>query len=362
MSAHFSNEHLLYTACAGFEAARRLRDLPAEHRAGRLHGHSFMADVRAALPAGSVAFPGAEVSTLSQWLAEAVAPLDYRCLNDLDADASDLRLAQGLLARLPLPALESVGLRSAPDTGVRLNRAGQSMLWRRYVFESAHRLPHVPAGHKCGRMHGHGFEVVLQVRDAGPRGVDHVDAAWAPLHAQLHLHCLNDIAGLDNPTSEMLSSWIWGTLKPVLPPLAAVTVFETASCGAHFDGERYRIWKDFSLDSAVRLTQAPDGDARRRIHGHTFTLRLHLSAPLDTLSGWLMDFGDVKAAFNPIFERLDHQPLYALEGAHDADCASLARWIRTQAAPLLPELDRIDLYERPGCGVQLAWGAQPVGF
>jgi 6-pyruvoyl-tetrahydropterin synthase len=70
------------------------------------------------------------------------------------------------------------------------------------------------------------------------------------------------------------------------PPAAA-----PSSTAAH-----YRVWKAFTLDSAVRLRHAPEGDARRRIHGHTFTLRLHLKAPLDQVMGWTVDFGDVKNA------------------------------------------------------------------
>jgi 6-pyruvoyltetrahydropterin/6-carboxytetrahydropterin synthase len=142
-----------------------------------------------------------------------------------------------------------------------------------------------------------------------------------------------------------------------LPELSWVTVYETAWCGAHFDGHRYRIWRELSLDSSLQLKRAPDGDPRRRIHGHTFTLRLHLNAPLDAVMGWTMDFGDVKELFNPTFHRLDHQRLYELRGAEDNDSASLARWIKSEAGAALPQLDRIDLYETRGCGAILTWGA-----
>ena len=168
--------------------------------------------------------------------------------------------------------------------------------------------------------------------------------------------CLNDIPGLENPTSELMASWIWQRLKPGLPELSWVTVYETATSGAHFDGRRYRIWKELTLDSSLRLAHAPAGDPRRRIHGHTYTLRLHLNAPLDEVRGWTIDFGDVKDLFTPIFQRLDHHPLHELPGLEDNDPASLARWIRDEAQPRLPQLDRIDLYETRGCGAILAWG------
>ena len=92
------------------------------------------------------------------------------------------------------------------------------------------------------------------------------------------------------------------------------------------------------------------------MHGHTYTLRLHLSAPLDDVMGWTMDFGDVKDIFSPVFLALDHRPLHELPGAADGDTASLAGWIRKQAENRLPQLDRIDLYESRGCGTVLYWG------
>jgi 6-pyruvoyltetrahydropterin/6-carboxytetrahydropterin synthase len=92
------------------------------------------------------------------------------------------------------------------------------------------------------------------------------------------------------------------------------------------------------------------------VHGHTFTLRLHLSAPLDDVLGWTVDFGDVKQLFAPVMARLDHHPLHQLEDTA-SDALSLAHYIRAQAAPLLPALDRIDLYQERGCGALLAWGA-----
>ena len=355
-------EDLLYAASAGFESARRVDALPDGHRSRRLHGHSFLAEVRARLPEAWGGFPGGEVDALAAALAAAVAPLDYNELNRTLHTPTDENLARWLRARLPVPGLDSIGIQSTLHEGVDLDAADHAHVWRRYVFQSAHRLPRVPPGHKCGRMHGHGFEVILHADQdlrGRPMGVDydHLDALWAPIHAQLDHACLNDLSGLENPTSEMLSSWIWARLKPQLPELSWVTVYETGSCGAHFDGSHYRIWKELTLDSAVRLARAPEGDARRRIHGHTYTLRLHLHAPLDQVLGWTVDFGDVKTLFDPIFKRLDHHRLHELPGLKDADTASLAPSIRGQAAPLLPQLDRIDLYQTRGSGVILSWGA-----
>jgi 6-pyruvoyltetrahydropterin/6-carboxytetrahydropterin synthase len=254
-----------------------------------------------------------------------------------------------------VPGIEQVGIQSTGHEGVDLDAAGHAHVWRRYVFQSAHRLPNVPPGHQCGRMHGHGFEVIVHAdQDLGTSDLsidyDHLDAIWAPFHQQLDHACLNDLPGLHNPTSEMLSSWLWDRIKPRLPELSWITVYETGSCGANYDGQRYRIWKELTLDSALQLKRAPDGSALRRIHGHTYTLRLHLAAPLDEVMGWTIDFGDVKTIFNPIFRALDHQPLHEIADLADCDTASIADWILGKARGQLPQLDRVDLYETRGCG------------
>ena len=352
---------LLYVAASGFESACRVSCLPAGHRAARLHGHSFMSEVRARLPNNWAPFAGAQVGHLHEALSRQTAELDYQYINDVITLPTDENIARWLRQHLDVPGIETIGVQSTAFSGVDLDHRDHAHLWRKFVFQAAHQLPNVSPGHKCGRMHGHGFEVILHAdQDMGSRNFsidyDVIDALWAPLHAKLHLACLNDISGLENPTSENLSAWIWARLKPQLPELSWVTVYETGSCGAHFDGAHYRIWKELTLDSAVQLNRAPNGDPRRHIHGHTFTLRLHLHAPLNQVQGWTVDFGDVKTIFDPIFKSLDHHPLHDIMGDQDADTATIARYIRKLAQPAIPELDRIDLNETRGCGVILHWG------
>lgn len=355
------SEQMLYTVAANFEAARRVLILPEGHRSRKLHGHSFLTKLRCALPDGWSGFPGGEVDELKKRLISAITPLDYNELNLELEQPTDENLARWVRERISVPGLESVGVQSTRHEGVDLDNKEHAHIWRRYFFESAHQLPNVPIGHKCGRMHGHGFEVILHAdQDLGTSGIgidyDYLDILWEPIYAELDHACLNDIPGLNNPTSEVISNWIWQRLKPQLPELSWVTVYETASCGAHFDGKNYRIWKEMTLDSAVQLRRAPMGDPRRRIHGHTYTLRLHLHAALDEVMGWTVDFGDVKQLFDPTFKRLDHHPLYEIPGLIDSDTANLVRWIKEQTMPLVPQLDRIDLYETQGCGVILNWG------
>lgn len=102
-------------------------------------------------------------------------------------------------------------------------------------FEAAHRLPFVPKGHKCGRLHGHSFQVTLIVR--GPLGkktgwvMDYTDIKEAaePIMAQLDHNYLNDIKGLENPTSEVLARWIFDSLKSKIKGLYQVIVAETCT-------------------------------------------------------------------------------------------------------------------------------------
>ncbi|MBK1716391.1 6-carboxytetrahydropterin synthase [Thiocystis violacea] len=355
------SERLFHVAAAPFEAARRVAILPEGHPSRRRHGHGFLARVRAELPTDWASFPGAETDDLGEALTGCVGALDYRDLNDFLAVPTDENLARWVRERLAVPGIQSIGIQSTRDQGADLDRLEHIHVWRRFRFESAHRLPNVPEGHPCGRMHGHGFEVILHAdqdlagRDMGV-DFDRLAALWEPLRAQLHLVCLNDIEGLENPTSERLASWIWRRLKSEFPALSWVSVYETATAGCHFDGAHYRIWKEQRFESALRLVRAPEGDARRRLHGHSYWLRLHLTAPLDAVLGWTIDYGDVKRLFKPVYERLDHHRLDVLPDLAAADPGSLTRWIRAAVVGDLPELDRIDLHVTPGCGASLCWG------
>ena len=115
-------------------------------------------------------------------------------------------------------------------------------IFKKFTFEAAHRLPNVPAGHKCSRLHGHSWRGVIYVRGpVDPRTGWIMDFAeikqkFQPVYDVLDHHYLNDVAGLENPTSEMVARWIWQRLKPVLPLLSAVVVHETCTSGARYTG------------------------------------------------------------------------------------------------------------------------------
>lgn len=115
-------------------------------------------------------------------------------------------------------------------------------IFREFVIEAAHRLPNVPAGHKCARLHGHSFRIRIVV--SGPIGdesgwvMDFADLkeVFKPVHEALDHRYLNEIEGLSNPTSENLAKWIWERLRPGLPMLSRITVRETSTSGATYDG------------------------------------------------------------------------------------------------------------------------------
>jgi len=346
-------DRVYFMAAAPFEAARQLVGWPDERRA-RLHGHSFLAQVRAELPAGWAPFPGMEVDALAARLQEAVAPLDYTLLNDHLSEPTDESLACWIRTRLDAPGIVRVSVQSAFHQGVVVTSDGRGHRWRRFRFEAAHQLPHVPLGHQCGRMHGHGFEVILWVTGSD---YDQIETQWAPLYQQLQWACLNDLSGLENPTSERLAAWLWARLRPTLPELSRVTVYETATAGCHYDGSRYRIWKERHFESALRLSNAPEGNPRRQLHGHSYTLRLHLTAPLDELMGWTVDYGVVKALFEPLYHQLDHHRLDELADLAEPTPVELLGWMRERMATILTPLDRMDLEQIPGCGAMLCWGS-----
>src|SRR5512144_468991 len=103
-------ERLYTVVAAPFEAARQADSLPVGHRARRLHGHSFLARIRAQLPAGWAPFPGAEIDTLAAQLAEGLTPLDYALLNEHLAVPTDENLVRWLQARLNVPGIAQGGL------------------------------------------------------------------------------------------------------------------------------------------------------------------------------------------------------------------------------------------------------------
>lgn len=116
-------------------------------------------------------------------------------------------------------------------------------IFKVFTIEAAHRLPYVPAEHKCGRLHGHSFQIEVYVE--GP-----VDAklgwvidfatikeAFKVVEEQIDHHYLNEVEGLENPTSENIARWVWRKVKPSLVCLSKVVIRETCTSGCVYTGE-----------------------------------------------------------------------------------------------------------------------------
>lgn len=116
-------------------------------------------------------------------------------------------------------------------------------IFRVFHIDAAHYLPNVPPGHKCANLHGHSFRIEIHIK--GPVDpqlgwvIDFTDIvrAFQPFVDQLDHKKLNDIEGLNNPTSENLALWIWKNLKPALPNLSKVVVQESTESGCIYKGQ-----------------------------------------------------------------------------------------------------------------------------
>ena len=116
-------------------------------------------------------------------------------------------------------------------------------IYKEFTFEAAHRLINVPAEHKCARLHGHSFKVRISVEGQPGENsgwvMDYakITAAFKPIRKLLDHYYLNEIKGLENPTSENIVRWIWFRLKPDLPELCEIEIKETCSSGCIYMGD-----------------------------------------------------------------------------------------------------------------------------
>jgi 6-pyruvoyltetrahydropterin/6-carboxytetrahydropterin synthase len=318
-----------------FEAARRYAANQSHH------GHSFLVNARGM---------GLDLQTLREALRDTCETWHYQDLSQLFASPDDATLAQALSDGLQqrLGSAHDVSLRSAPDCGIERTAEGGLTRWLQSEFSAAHFLPNVPEGHQCGRLHGHGFKIRLLADAAGCSQLELLNA-WQPLRDTLHNAYLNKIIGLENPTSEALSEWLWQRLRVSLSSIRAVEVFETRTAGSRRDEHGWTIWKEQCFEAAQPL------DEQGRYTGHSYMARLYLSGMPDPQAGWLRDFADVKAIFKPLYQQLDHYALDEVAGLQSYDCANIAQWMARQLSPDLPELSRVEVFENDYDGAR--WSA-----
>ncbi len=116
-------------------------------------------------------------------------------------------------------------------------------LSRDYHFEAAHRLPRVPATHKCSRVHGHSYHVTITLSGSIDSDMGwlvdfaDVDRVIDPVIARIDHTLLNEIPGLENPTSELLAVWLWREIQPRLPGLTEIMLAETPTSRCVYRGD-----------------------------------------------------------------------------------------------------------------------------
>jgi 6-pyruvoyltetrahydropterin/6-carboxytetrahydropterin synthase len=127
-------------------------------------------------------------------------------------------------------------------------------LRKSFSFEAAHRLPYVPESHKCARLHGHSFQVEVFVRGEIESEIGwvidygEITAQVNPWIEKLDHYYLNEIPGLENPTSEILCAWLWEGIAPELPGLYCISIAETCTVRCDYYGPRLKTPKDIVRD------------------------------------------------------------------------------------------------------------------
>jgi len=222
-----------------FCAAHRTPDAP-EEAARRLHGHIYHVDLILSGPVDERRGWLVDFGDVKRAFAPVAEALDHAYLNAIEGleSGGDDALAAWIHARLKpaLPQLARVRVRTraTPFAPRRLPAEPALGLPERLAIgiEAAHRLPHCGEGHKCLDLHGHSFEL-----EVGAADLDRLVAPLAAVHDRLDHRLLNDIEGLENPTSERLAAWIWDALRPAVPGLRVVVVRESPECACLWRGE-----------------------------------------------------------------------------------------------------------------------------
>ena len=114
------------------------------------------------------------------------------------------------------------------------------------------------------------------------------------------------------------------------------------------------IFKEFTFEAAHRLPNVRPGHKCGRLHGHSFRVEVHVKGEVGPESGWVLDFADIKAAFKPLLDQLDHDYLNEIEGLSNPTSEVLAEWIWSRLKPTLPLLSKVVVRETctSGCVYQ----------
>ncbi len=116
-------------------------------------------------------------------------------------------------------------------------------LSQQFIFDASHRLAHLPADHPCHNLHGHTYTVIIEVSgevdETSGFLIDYreIYRVVKPLIDQLDHRHLNDVPGLEKPTTEIIARWLWQQLKPSLPILNSISISETPFTRCTYRGD-----------------------------------------------------------------------------------------------------------------------------
>lgn len=220
-----------------FEAAHTA---PSDSGKGSLHGHSYCVDVVVSGACDAELGWLIDYAEIGERFDELYQSLDHRLLDSVPGlEATNLPavrewLVERLSAKLEL--LKDVHVSIVGDLAFKPMRLDPSEVHGlparvEFGFEAAHALPRLPETHKCRRMHGHSFQVQVGAED-----LERLIASLGSVYDRLDHTCLNEIEGLENPTSEEVSRWIWQALAPAAPGLSVVVVAETCTARCIYHG------------------------------------------------------------------------------------------------------------------------------
>ncbi len=220
-----------------FEAAHAT---PWQDDDARLHGHSFQIELVVSGECDPRLGWLIDYAEINERFDDVYAQLDHQTLNDVRGLGTPMleALRSWILERMSprLPALKDVRVSICGEqifAPKLLHGDPQLALPERirFGFEAAHALPNLPLEHKCHTMHGHSFTV-----EAAAENVETLTPRLQSVYDRLDHRCLNEIPGLENPTSEELSRWIWNAVAGDGPKLAAVVVAETCTARCIYYG------------------------------------------------------------------------------------------------------------------------------
>ena len=105
------------------------------------------------------------------------------------------------------------------------------------------------------------------------------------------------------------------------------------------------VFKSFTFEAAHSLPNVPPDHKCRRLHGHSFRVDVHVRGRPDERLGWVIDFGRITQAFQPLHEQLDHRYLNEVEDLRNPTSENVARWIWARLATTLPGLYQVVVHE-----------------